>query len=107
MEPPLRQFLVPSFPPLNPRSASDVSCLAHGRIVKLLAPHIKKCVRVLQQHNSQPGTVLPKAPLAEVQCLHGCLRILCCFFASLRESKEGNVQAFFELGKQPRTLQLP
>jgi hypothetical protein len=86
---------------LNPRSPSDVACLARGQIVKLLAPHIKKCVRALARHNAQPGTVLPKAPLAEVQCLQHCMRILCCFFEGLRESKEGNVHAFFELGEIP------
>ena len=85
----------------TPRSPSDVACLARGQIVKLLAPHIKKCVRALARHNAQPGTVLPMAPLAEFQCLQHCMRILCCFFEGLRESKEGNVHAFFELGEIP------
>ena len=87
-------------------SPSDIRCLAHGQIVKLLVPHVKKCSRALARHNAQPGAVLPKAPLAEVQCLQHCMRLLSAFFEGLRESKEGNVQAFFDTRMHAHLLSL-
>ena len=87
-------------------SPSDIRCLAHSQIVKLLVPHVKKCARTLARHNAQPGAVLPKAPLAEVQCLQNCMLLLSAFFEGLRESKEGNVQEFFDSRMHAHLLSL-
>jgi hypothetical protein len=65
---------------------------------QVLSPFIKRCAQALARHNAQPGPVLPKAPLAEVQCLQHCMLVLCGFFEGLREAKEGNVEAFFDSG---------